>query len=132
MSFSLLVIFLFVVDNSKFWVDEGVWGVDLFSFKKGESGCFEIVCPEVLHSHIEMGLCATREESHYGSIDRHSLIWFVLDGEGVCHSDPCEKETFVENDSFLEIFSSYFVLFTMEIVASNSEPTDWMRGVVFD
>ena len=59
--FGLSVIFLFVVDDSEFGVDEGIVGVDFSGFLKGECGCFEVVGSEVLHPHVEMCLCASWE-----------------------------------------------------------------------
>ena len=74
-----------------------------------------------------MSLGASREESHDCSVNRHGLVGLILNCEGMSHSNPCEKETFIENDSFLEVFSCYFVFFAVKVVGANSEPADWMR-----
>ena len=72
--FGLLVIFLFVVDDSQLGVDKRVTWVDFFGFEKRQGGCFEVVRAEVLHSHVEMSLGASWEQSYDGAVDRHSLV----------------------------------------------------------
>jgi hypothetical protein len=48
------------------------------------------------------------------------------------HSDPSEQERLVQYNGFLEIFSSYFIFFAMEIVSAYSKPAYWMRRVILN
>lgn len=48
------------------------------------------------------------------------------------HSYPGKQEALVQNDSLLEVLPSHLVLFAMEVVSTNREPTHGMRGIVLD
>ena len=67
-----------------------------------------------------------------GSVDGHGLVRLVLNCKGVGHSDPGIHEALIEHDGLLEVLSGDFVLFAMEVISTDHEPTDRMCSVVFD
>lgn len=79
-----------------------------------------------------MGLCASREKTDNWTVDWHSLVWLILHRKGVSHANPGEQETTIKLDSFLEILSSDFILFTMEVVSAYDEPADRMSRIILD
>jgi hypothetical protein len=79
-----------------------------------------------------MSLCAPWEQPNDGPIDRHCLIGFVLYCEGVCHAYPRVQKRLVKYYSFLEILPSHLVLFAVEVIGADCEPTDRMRRVILD
>ncbi len=124
---SLFVILLLVVYHSQLGVNKRVRRIDFLGLQKRNSGSLQIVCPQVLHPHVKMGLRASREEPDDGSINGHGLVGLVLDGKGVRHANPRVEEAIVQLNSLLEVFPCDLILFAVEVIGAHSEPTHWMR-----
>lgn len=86
----LLVILLLIIDHSQLRIDERISWVNLLGLHEGKRGSFEIVSPQIFHSHIQMGLRTTREQPDNGPINGHGLVGLILNSKGVSHSYPSE------------------------------------------
>lgn len=55
------VVALFVVDHTDLILDHGVAWVYFFSLLEGKYGCVEVICSQLLHTHIQMSRVAAWE-----------------------------------------------------------------------
>ena len=79
-----------------------------------------------------MSLGTSREQSNNGPVNGHGLIGLILDCERVGHTDPSINKAFVKHNGLLKVLSGNLVLFAVEVVSSDHEPTNRVTCVVLD
>lgn len=119
----LVVLLLPVEDDADLIVHEGVGvAADPLRLRETQQRRPQVVRPQILHTDVQGGRVAAREEPRRRPVGRHRLVRLVLGREGVPKSYPACRKVLVQSIGFVEVLPCKVVFLNEEVVRADSKP----------